>query len=173
VNVLVRAEARPAGLKAQQAQKPTVGADDSGPPPGCDHRPAHFGKAGPGRHCAACKSSQRHSGSIKADRVRRPAWPLDAVAASRTIMFVLDIARLDAASAEALEEPVGAPVFLMQGAVQDDTAQCLVAVSSHDRPAYFAFRQISVVRSGLRSIYWPESAAAMSSRMRAGGKCCS
>ena len=64
-------------------------------------------------------------------------------------MFVLDIARLDAASAEVLEEPVGAPVFLMQGAVQDDTAQCLVAVSSHYGPANSAFRQISAVRSGL------------------------
>ena len=29
MNVLVRAEARPAGLKAQQAQKPAVGADDN------------------------------------------------------------------------------------------------------------------------------------------------
>jgi hypothetical protein len=28
-------------------------------------------------------------------------------------------------------------------------------------------------RARLRRIYWPESAAAMSSRMRAGGKCCS
>ena len=65
-NVLVRAESRPAGLKAQQAQKPTVGAGDSRPPPpGCGHRPVHFGQAGPGRHCAACELSQRRSGSIK------------------------------------------------------------------------------------------------------------
>jgi hypothetical protein len=53
-------------------------------------------------------------------------------------MFVLDIARLDTASAEALEESVSAPVFLMQGAVQDNTAQCLVAVSSRYRPVCFA-----------------------------------
>jgi hypothetical protein len=65
-NVLVRAKARPAGLKAQQAQKPTVGAGDSRPPtPGCGHCPAHFGQAGPGRHSAACKPSQRRSGNIK------------------------------------------------------------------------------------------------------------
>ncbi len=65
-NVLVRAEARPAGLKAQQAQEPAVGAGDSGsPPPGCGHRRAHFSNAGPGWHCAACESSQRRSGSIK------------------------------------------------------------------------------------------------------------
>ena len=58
--------ARPAGLKAQQAQKPTVGAGDSRPPtPGCGHCPAHFGQAGPGRHSAACKPSQRRSGNIK------------------------------------------------------------------------------------------------------------
>ena len=65
-NVLVRAESRLADLKTQQAQKPTVGAGDSRPPsPGCGHRPADFGKAGPGRHCAACESSQRRSGTIK------------------------------------------------------------------------------------------------------------
>ena len=65
-NVLVRAESRPAGLKAQQAQKPAVGAGDSGPPPpGCGHRPADFGQAGPWQHCAACEPSQRRSGSIK------------------------------------------------------------------------------------------------------------
>jgi hypothetical protein len=65
-NVLVRAESRPAGLKAQQAQKPTVGAGDSGAsPPGCGHRPAHFGQASPRRHGAACKPSQRRSGNIK------------------------------------------------------------------------------------------------------------
>jgi hypothetical protein len=65
-NVSVRAESRPAGLKAQQAKKPTVGAGDSRPPtPGCGHRPARFGKAGPGRHRAAFESSQRRSGSIK------------------------------------------------------------------------------------------------------------
>jgi hypothetical protein len=65
-NVLLRAEARLARLKAQQAQKPAAGAGDSGPPPpGCGHRAAHFGKAGPGRHYTACKSSQRGSGSIK------------------------------------------------------------------------------------------------------------
>jgi hypothetical protein len=65
-NVLVRAESRPAGLKAQQAQKPAVGAGDSGPPPsGCGHRPADFGQAGPWQHCAARESSQRRSGSIK------------------------------------------------------------------------------------------------------------
>ena len=65
-NVLVRAESRPAGLKAQQAQKPAVGAGDSGPPtPCCGHRAAHFGKAGPRRHCAARESSQRRSGGIK------------------------------------------------------------------------------------------------------------
>lgn len=78
--------------------------------------------------------------------MRRPAGPLDAVAASRTIKFVLDIARLDTASAEALGEPASAPVFLMQGAIQDDTPQCLVPVSSRCRPAYFAFRQVSAVR---------------------------
>jgi len=65
-NVLVRAESCPAGLQAQQAQKPTVsGGDSRPPPPGCGHRPAHFGQAGPGRHCAACESSQRRSGSSK------------------------------------------------------------------------------------------------------------
>ena len=65
-NVLVRAEARPAGLKAQQAQESAVGTGDSGPPPpGCGHRLAHVGQAGPGRHCAARESSQRHSGGIK------------------------------------------------------------------------------------------------------------
>ena len=65
-NVLVRAKARPAGLKAQQAQKPTVDAGDSDtPPPGDGHRPVHFGQAGPGRHCAARESSQRRSGNIK------------------------------------------------------------------------------------------------------------
>ena len=65
-NILVGAEARLAGLKAQKAQKPAVGAGDSGPPPpSCDHRPARFGQAGPGRHCAACESSQRRSGSVK------------------------------------------------------------------------------------------------------------
>jgi hypothetical protein len=65
-NVLVRAESRPAGLKAQQAQKPAVGAGDSGPPtPCCGHRAAQFGKAGPRRHCAARESSQRRSGGIK------------------------------------------------------------------------------------------------------------
>lgn len=65
-NVLVGAESRLAGLKAQQAQQSAVGAGDSGPPtPGCDHRLAHFGKAGPGRHRASCKSSQRCCGSIK------------------------------------------------------------------------------------------------------------
>ena len=65
-NVLVRAESRLAGLKAQQAQKPAVGAGDSRPPtPGCGHRPAHFGQAGPGRHRAARESSQRRNGSIK------------------------------------------------------------------------------------------------------------
>jgi hypothetical protein len=65
-NIGVRAEARPAGLKAQQAQKPTVGAGDSGPPtPRCGHRPAHFGQVGLCRHRAACETSQRRSGSIK------------------------------------------------------------------------------------------------------------
>jgi hypothetical protein len=65
-NVLVGAESRPAGLKAQQAQKPAVGAGDSGPPPpGTGHRPAHFGQARPGRHYAARESSQRRSDSIK------------------------------------------------------------------------------------------------------------
>jgi hypothetical protein len=33
--------------------------------PVCGHRPAYFGQAGPGRHCAARESSQRRSGSIK------------------------------------------------------------------------------------------------------------
>jgi hypothetical protein len=65
-NVLVRAKSRPAGLKAQKAQKSAVGADDRGPPPpGRGHRPAHFGQAGPGRHGAARESSQRRRGSIK------------------------------------------------------------------------------------------------------------
>ena len=65
-DVLVGAESRSAGLEAQQAKKPAVGAGDSSPaPPGCDHRPVHFGKAGPGRHGAACESSQRRSDSIK------------------------------------------------------------------------------------------------------------
>jgi hypothetical protein len=66
VNVLVRAESRPAGLQAQQAQKPAVVAGDSGPPsPGRDHRPMHFSQAGPGRHRTAFKPSQRRRGSIK------------------------------------------------------------------------------------------------------------
>ena len=65
-NVLVRAESRPAGLQAQQAQKPAVVAGDSSPSsPGRGHRPTHFSQAGPGRHRAACESSQRRSGSIK------------------------------------------------------------------------------------------------------------
>ena len=65
-NVLVRAESRPAGLKAQQAQKSAVGADDGGPPtPRCGHRPAHFGQASLGRHRAACELPQRCSGGIK------------------------------------------------------------------------------------------------------------
>ena len=65
-DVLVGAESGPAGLEAQQAEKPAVGAGDSDPPPpGCGRRPAHFGKAGPWRHCAACESSQRRGGSIK------------------------------------------------------------------------------------------------------------
>jgi len=65
-NVPIRAEPRPAGLKAQQAQKPAVGAGDSCPPtPGGDHPSAHFGKVGPGWHRAARDSSQRRSGSIK------------------------------------------------------------------------------------------------------------
>ena len=65
-NILVRTESRPAGLPAQQAQKPAVGTGDSGSPsPGRDHRPAHFSQAGPGRHRAAFKPSQRRSGSIR------------------------------------------------------------------------------------------------------------
>ena len=65
-NVLFRTESRPAGLQAQQAQKPAVVADDSGPPPaGRGHRLAHVSQAGPGRHCAACESSQRRDGSIR------------------------------------------------------------------------------------------------------------
>ena len=65
-NVLVRAESRPAGLQAQQAQKPAVSAGDSSPPPpGCGHRRAHFGQAGPWPYYAACESPQRRSGSIK------------------------------------------------------------------------------------------------------------
>ena len=65
-NVLFRAESRPAGLQAQQAQEPAVVADDSGPPPpGRGHRLAHVSQAGPGRHGAARESSQRRSGSIR------------------------------------------------------------------------------------------------------------
>ena len=65
-DVLVGAESRPAGLEAQQAQKPAVGAGDSGPPtPRRDHRLAHFGQAGPGRHGAARESPQRRGRSIK------------------------------------------------------------------------------------------------------------
>jgi hypothetical protein len=65
-NILFRAESRPAGLQAQQAQKPAVGTSDSGPPsPGRDHRSAHFSKVGSRRHRAACESPQRRSGSIK------------------------------------------------------------------------------------------------------------
>ena len=65
-NVLVRAESRPAGLEAQQAQKPTVVADDGGPPPpGRGHGPAHLSQAGAGRHRAARESSQRRSGRIR------------------------------------------------------------------------------------------------------------
>ena len=62
----VRAEARPAGLKARSGPEPAVGAGDSDPPPpGGRHRPAHFGHAGPGRHRAACETSQRRGGRIK------------------------------------------------------------------------------------------------------------
>jgi hypothetical protein len=65
VNVLVRAEACPPSLEAQQAQKPAVDAGDGGPPsPGRSHRPAYFGNVGPGRHCAARELSQRRSGSL-------------------------------------------------------------------------------------------------------------
>ena len=65
-NVLVRAESRLADLQAQQAKKPAVGAGDGDPPPpGCGHRLAHFGQAGPVRHRTACESSQRRSRSIR------------------------------------------------------------------------------------------------------------
>jgi hypothetical protein len=64
-NVLVRAESRPAGRQAQQAQKPAVGADDGGPPTALGgHRPAHFGQVGLGRHRAACELPRRRGGGI-------------------------------------------------------------------------------------------------------------
>jgi hypothetical protein len=63
---VVRAESRPAGLEAQQAQKPAVGADDSGPPPpGSGHHPVDVGKAGPWWHGTAREPSQRRGCSIK------------------------------------------------------------------------------------------------------------
>ena len=65
-DVLVGAESGPAGLEAQQAEKPAVGAGDSDPPPpGCGHRPVHVGQAGPGRHGAAREPPQWRGGSIK------------------------------------------------------------------------------------------------------------
>ena len=65
-DVLVGAESGPAGLEAQQAEKPAVGAGDSDPPPpGCGHLPVYVGQAGLGRHGAARESSQRRGGSIK------------------------------------------------------------------------------------------------------------
>jgi hypothetical protein len=65
-DVPIRAESRPAGLEAQQAQKPTVGTGDSGPPPpGRGHRLMHFGQAGAWRHRTAREPAQRRGGSIR------------------------------------------------------------------------------------------------------------
>jgi hypothetical protein len=63
--IQVRAEARLAGLEAQQAEKVAAGAGDSGPSSsGRRHRPAHLGQAGLGRHRAAREPPQRRSGRI-------------------------------------------------------------------------------------------------------------
>jgi AcrR family transcriptional regulator len=65
-HVLVRAESRPAGLQAQQAKQPPVGTDDRGSPlTGSDHRPVHFGQAGPARHSAPFEPPQRRGGRVK------------------------------------------------------------------------------------------------------------
>jgi hypothetical protein len=65
VNVFFGAESRPAGLQAQQAEKPPILADDRGPPPpGRVHGPLYLSQAGVFEHGAARESSQRHRSRV-------------------------------------------------------------------------------------------------------------
>ncbi len=193
-NVLVRTESRPAGLKTQQAQKPTIGAGDSRPPsPGCGHRPADFGKAGPGRHCAACESSQRRSGTIESlalgdvitfhDRLQVPGRAddergMDMIVAEE-VPYLTDGGgqRMSCGSREH-HLGSGAQDLIHRSRIRTAVrAQMTMAPPSPDH-LVLGNAQVGegLAEAGRRlasAIYWPESAAAMSSRMRAGGKCCS
>ena len=64
-NVFSGAETGPAGLQAQQAEKPPVRADDRGPPPpGLVHALLQLRQAGVFGHGAARESSQRRRGGV-------------------------------------------------------------------------------------------------------------
>jgi hypothetical protein len=67
VHVFFGAESRPAGFQAQQAEQPTILADDRGPPPpGRVHGPLYLSQAGVFEHGTARESSQRRCGGIGA-----------------------------------------------------------------------------------------------------------
>jgi len=61
--------------------------------------------------------------------------------------FQLDVGTLPSRHAALLDEAVGAPVFLMTGAVTDDRGDTVLAVISRYRPAHVSF-QLNLPRNG-------------------------